>query len=114
MLIYKVMTAAEHQSFSTTGVFEGSPDDRRDGFIHLSAGQQLAGTLAKHFAGQGPLHLLACEADALGDALKWEISRGGKAFPHLYRPLTAGDVLWDRPLPPDAEGAHPLPADLGL
>jgi uncharacterized protein (DUF952 family) len=85
--IYKVCPLADWQAAQSTGIYTGSCDDRRDGFIHFSTADQLAGTLAKHFAGQENLVLLAVEAGALGDRLKWETSRGGKLFPHLYGKL---------------------------
>ena len=87
MLIYKVATRAQWQAAEATGVFEGAPVDLADGYIHFSTAAQLAGTLAKHFAGQRDLLLVAVEADALGPALRWEVSRGGDHFPHLYAPL---------------------------
>ena len=92
-------------------MFRGSPDDLRDGFIHLSAGDQLAGTLAKHFRGEENLILLAIEDAALGDALKWETSRGGALFPHLYAPLPRSAVTNAMPLTRDAAGGHVVPED---
>ena len=95
MLIYKVLPRAEWEK--VTGAYHGSADDRRDGFIHFSTESQLAGTLAKHFAGQSDLLLLAIEADGLGDALKWELApKRGEEFPHLYAPLAKDQVLWAR------------------
>lgn len=104
--IYKVCGAAEWAAAETTGRYEGSADDRRDGFIHFSTAQQLPGTLAKHFAGRDDLVLVAVEAEALGDALKWEPSRGGDLFPHLYAAFPVTAMLWARPLPRDAAGRH--------
>ena len=78
--VYKVLSAAAFAEAARAGYFTGSPDDTRDGFIHLSAAQQLEGTLAKHFAGQDGLVLLALDPDRLGSALKWEVSRGGELF----------------------------------
>lgn len=95
MLIYKIFRAAEFQAFAQQGRSAGAPVDLADGYIHLSTGQQVAGTLARHFAGQDGLHLLALESDGLG-GLRWETSRGGQLFPHLYRDLLAKDVLWSR------------------
>lgn len=91
MLIYKIATTEQWQAAVATGVFEGAPIDRRDGFIHFSTEAQVAETLAKHFAGQRDLLLIAVDADQLGEALRWEVSRGGELFPHLYAamPLTA-------------------------
>lgn len=104
MLIYKIMTADQYQGLAATGSFAGAPIDLADGYIHISAGDQVAGTLAKHFAGQTDLTLLAIEADTLGDDLKWERSRGGALFPHLYRALRVEDVVWVKPL---TDADHP-------
>jgi len=101
MLIYKIMTTDQYDGLVKTGRSEGAPIDLADGYIHLSAGDQVDGTLAKHFAGAEGLMLLALEADTLGDALKWEQSRGGALFPHLYRTMTTEDVVWVKPLMAD-------------
>ncbi len=85
---------------------------RRDGFIHFSTAAQLEGTLRKHFAGRSGLFLIAIDADRLGDALRWEPSRGGDLFPHLYAPLELASVLWSGPLPLDDDGVPLLPAEL--
>lgn len=111
MLIYKIFRADEFAAFESAGRTEGAPVDLSDGFIHFSTGVQVAETAAKHFAGEDDLVLLALEADALGPELKWERSRGGALFPHLYRPLTAQDVLWVRPLPLE-DGRHVFPESL--
>lgn len=95
MLIYKIFRAAELQAFAQQGRSAGAPVDLADGYIHLSSGPQVAETLARHFAGQDGLHLLALESDGL-EGLRWEPSRGGQLFPHLYRDLLAKDVLWSR------------------
>ncbi|MBV8756535.1 MAG: DUF952 domain-containing protein [Deltaproteobacteria bacterium] len=87
VLIYKIATRAQWQAAEATGVFTGAPVDVADGYIHFSTAEQLPETLAKHFAGQRDLLLIAVEADALGEALRWEPSRGGALFPHLYAPL---------------------------
>lgn len=97
MLIYKVFRASEFEVFRRDGKSPGAPVDLSDGYIHLSTAQQLPGTLAKHFAGETELHLLALEAEGL-DSLRWEISRGGDSFPHLYRDLYEADILWSRPI----------------
>lgn len=92
MAIYKILRAAEWAAFEAEGLFAGSADDLRDGFIHLSTEDQLAGTVAKHFAGEAGLVVLRVGVE--GDPqLRWEESRGGALFPHLYRPLVRGDVL---------------------
>lgn len=113
-MIFKVMGKAEWQEAKRLGRYDGSPDDRRDGFIHFSAGEQLPGTLAKYFAGREDLVLLAVEAAALGDALKWEPSRGGALFPHLYRALEAHEVTREAPLPLSPTGTHRLPDWVGV
>jgi uncharacterized protein (DUF952 family) len=97
-LIYKILRAAEWQEAERDGVFRGSPDDKRDGFIHFSTAEQTAVTYEKYFAGQPGLVLAAIEAEALGEALKWEPSRGGALFPHLYADLPLPAVIWSRPL----------------
>jgi uncharacterized protein (DUF952 family) len=90
--VIKLLRAAEWPQFQATGVFAGSPDDLRDGFIHLSTPEQAPATLAKWFAGEAGVMALTLDADRLGDALKWEASRGGQLFPHLYRPLRLDEV----------------------
>jgi uncharacterized protein (DUF952 family) len=87
MTIYKVCTANEWAEAVAAGAFRGSDADRRDGFIHLSTGPQLAETLRRHFAGRRDLVRVAFDADALGPGLRWEPSRGGDLFPHLYGEL---------------------------
>ncbi len=103
MLIYKIFRAAEFQDFSQQGHSSGAPIDLADGYIHLSTGAQVGETLSRHFAGESGLHLLALESDGLPD-LRWEPSRGGQLFPHLYRDLRAEDVHWSRPLPLGPKG----------
>ena len=107
--IYKVLTATELNEARATGRFEGSADDRRDGFIHLSAADQLEATLAKHFASRPDLMLLTVDAETLGAALRWEPSRGGALFPHLYGPLPLAAVLSTATLPVDVDGRHVVP-----
>lgn len=98
MLAYKIFRTPEFQAFQRDGQSLGAPVDLADGYIHLSTAGQLPGTLSRHFAGQDGLFLLAVPTRSL-DALKWEPSRGGDLFPHLYRELRASDVLWTRPIP---------------
>lgn len=98
MLIYKIFRASEWAELRQAGETPGAPVDRADGYVHFSTAAQVRETAAKHFAGQDGLMLLAARADTL-DALRWEPSRGGALFPHLYRPLRLDDVLWARPLP---------------
>ena len=103
MLIYKIFRKPEYDDFVAAGETRGAPIDLADGYVHLSTAGQVAATAAKHFAGEDGLMLLALEADRL-DKLRWEVSRGGAEFPHLYRPLRGADVLWARPLPLTAQG----------
>jgi uncharacterized protein (DUF952 family) len=91
-VVYKLLRPAEWQAFDTSGEFAGSPDDIRDGFIHLSAADQLARTRAKYFAAEDVV-AVALDAAALGPALRWEVSRGGVEFPHLYRALVRADIV---------------------
>ncbi len=111
MLIYKILRAAEWKALRATGHSDGAPVDLADGFIHFSTAAQVAETAAKHFAGEHGLMLLAVRAERLGEALKWEPSRGGALFPHLYRRLRLDEVLWSRPLPL-VDGRHRFPEDM--
>ena len=108
MLIYKIFRAAEWAALDTEGETLGAPIDLADGYIHFSTAAQASETAAKYFAGVEGLVLAACDADAMADALKWEPSRGGALFPHLYRPLRRDDVLWHAPLPEGPAG-HVFP-----
>lgn len=101
MLVYKILRAGEWAALRADGRSAGAPVDRADGFVHFSTRAQVAGTLARHFAGETGLVLLACDTDALGPALRWETSRGGALFPHLYAELRLDDVLWSRGIGPD-------------
>lgn len=107
--IYKICPAPAWRAAERQGVYRGSADDHRDGFIHFSAPAQVAGTLEKHFAGQAGLFLIAIDTDALGDALKWEPSRGGELFPHLYGELDLGAVRDVFVLQTRADGSHIVP-----
>ncbi len=98
-LLYKIVSAAEWRSAEAKGVFEGAAVDLSDGFIHFSTAEQVEETAAKHFAGRADLLLVAVEAETLGEALKWEVSRGGALFPHLYAPLSLDAVTRVAPLP---------------
>lgn len=111
-IVYKLLGAGEWREAERTGRYLGSADDARDGFIHFSAADQLAGTAAKYFRRKPDLVLVAIAADRLGEALKWEPSRGGALFPHLYGPLdvTAAVRIWPLTLGPD--GVPVLPKDL--
>jgi uncharacterized protein (DUF952 family) len=107
--VYKICPEAALQEARRCGRFEGSADDARDGFIHLSAASQVAGTLAKYFAGQRGLVLLAVDPERLGERLRWETSRGGELFPHLYGPLELENVISVEPLTLQEDGSHRLP-----
>ncbi|WP_417769622.1 DUF952 domain-containing protein [Stappia sp.] len=111
-LIYKISPQADWSAAEAAGRFTGAPVDLADGFIHFSAADQLRETAAKHFAGQADLVLVAVEAEALGTALKWEPSRGGALFPHLYGELPVSAAAWVRPLPLGPDGAHVFPEGL--
>lgn len=106
---YKVLTAGQMAALEHDGSFAGAPVDLADGFVHLSTEAQLAETLAKHFAGQADLHLAAVDLDALGDAVKWEPSRGGQLFPHVYAALPLSAVVAYGPLEYHADGGIILP-----
>jgi uncharacterized protein (DUF952 family) len=108
-LIYKICTASEWREAEAAGVYRGSAVDLKDGFIHFSTAEQARETAAKWFAGQPDLVLVAVDADALGDKLKWEPSRGGALFPHLYDPLPLKAVQRVDALPLDETGAHVFP-----
>ncbi len=109
MLIYKVLRAPEWAELRRLGVSPGAPVDVADGFVHFSTGEQLAETCARHFAGETGLVLLALESEELGEALKWEPSRGGALFPHLYRELRMSDIVWQTDLPLGPDGRHRFP-----
>ena len=84
---YKILTADQWAQFQSDGIFTGAPVDLADGYIHMSTAEQLGETLAKHFAGQSGLVIATIDLSQLGDALKWEVSRGGALFPHYYGAL---------------------------
>lgn len=104
MLVYKILRDAEWRELEDAGESDGAPVDRADGFIHLSTAAQVEETARRHFGGEHGLWLLAFEAADLGEALRWEPSRGGQLFPHLHAPLRREAVLWLRPLPLGPEG----------
>ena len=107
-LIYKITTRDRWTAAGPTGVFEGMPIDLTDGFMHFSTAAQLADTLAAHFPGQRGLLLVAVRADRCGDALRWEVSRGGQRFPHLYAPLPVAAAERVTEIPVGADGRHVL------
>ncbi len=110
--IYKISPASAWREAERAGVYRGSADDLRDGFIHFSTASQVAGTARKHFSGQTGLFLIAVDADALGDALRWEPSRHDELFPHLYGELDLGAVIAVYDLPARADGTHAIPETL--
>jgi uncharacterized protein (DUF952 family) len=107
--IYKIVPRDLWREAKRAGAFAGSPVDLKDGFIHLSTAEQVEETAAKHFAGKSDLLLIAVDPQALGAALRYEPSRGGALFPHLYAPLPLSAVRWVKPLPLGADGRHVFP-----
>lgn len=106
---YKIVPQELWQAAETEGVFHGAPVDLADGYIHFSTAEQVHETAAKHFKGQTDLLLAAFDAAGFGEALKWEPSRGGALFPHLYASLPVSCALWVKPLPLGADGLHQFP-----
>ena len=104
-LIYKIFRADEFEAFEAAGRTTGSPDDARDGFVHFSTREQVEDTAARHFAGEAGLMLACVDAGPLADFLRWEPSRDGALFPHLYRDLLIEDVKFARELPLE-DGRH--------
>ncbi len=109
MMIYKIFRADEWAVFEAAGETLGAPIDLADGYVHISTGTQVAETVDKYFNKVEGLWILALEPDTLGEALKWEPSRGGDLFPHLYRALRMEDIVWVKPLPLEGD-AHVFPA----
>lgn len=107
--IYKIAPETMWRKAEAQGSFNGAPVDIADGYIHFSTAEQVRETAARHFAGQDDLLLIAVDARQLGDALKWEPSRGGALFPHLYAALDPAIALWVKDLPLDADGQHIFP-----
>ncbi len=104
-LVYKVASTAEWEEAGRAGVFLGAPIDKRDGYIHLSTAAQVEKTVSLYFADRDDLVLAALEAERFGAALKWEPSRGGDLFPHLYATLPLDQVAWARPFSSREPGA---------
>jgi uncharacterized protein (DUF952 family) len=107
--IYKICLASAWREAERQGVYRGSADDARDGFIHFSTAAQVAETARKHFFGQTGLFLIAVDADALGEALRWERSRHDELFPHLYGELDLGAVTAILDLRTRSDGYHDVP-----
>ena len=93
---FKILTAEQWAQFRRDGVFHGAPVDLVDGYVHMSTSDQVAETLAKHFAGQDNLVIAEIDLTRFGGELKWEVSRGGALFPHLYVPLPMDAVVGHR------------------
>ncbi|MGB3406124.1 MAG: DUF952 domain-containing protein [Jannaschia sp.] len=110
-MIYKIFRTPEWQELRRTGHTAGAPVDLDDGYIHFSTAEQAGETAARHFAGAEGLWLIGVDETVLGPALRWETSRGGADFPHLYAPLTLEQVAWAQPLPL-VDGMHQFPAGL--
>ncbi|RUV16402.1 DUF952 domain-containing protein, partial [Mesorhizobium sp. M5C.F.Ca.IN.020.32.2.1] len=108
-IIYKIVPEALWREAERNGRFTGAPIDVADGFIHFSTAGQARETAAKHFAGQTGLLLVAIDGAKLGDLLKYEVSRGGALFPHLYGPLDLKAVVLVQPLPLGTDGLHQFP-----
>lgn len=108
-LIFKILPDAMWRAAEREGIFRGAPVDLADGYIHFSTAAQVRETAARHFAGQTDLLLAAFDSDAFGTALKWEPSRGGALFPHLYGTLSPSQAIWVRSLPLGQDGAHQFP-----
>lgn len=111
MLIYKILTAEQWADLQAQKSTTGAPIDVADGYVHFSKATQCAETAAKYFAGQVGLMLLAYDADALGGKIKWEPSRGGDLFPHLFDLLHLEQMLWAKPLPWNG-ATHDFPAEM--
>ena len=110
--IYKICDATLWRAAESKGIFHGAGVDMRDGFIHFSTAAQVRATAAKHFAGADGLVLVTVDMDALGDRLKWEVSRGGDLFPHLYGPLQLAAVRSVEPLSLGSDGRHVFPEQI--
>jgi uncharacterized protein (DUF952 family) len=110
--VFKVAARTAWEDACRRGLFAGSADDRRDGFIHLSEEHQLAGTLDRHYRGQHDLVLVEFDAARLGSALRWEPSRGGELFPHLYGELPTAAAVSVRALVLGADGVPIIPEDV--
>ncbi len=111
-VIFHMCARTEWQAAEAAGAYAGSSQDTADGFIHFSAADQVVVSAAKHHAGQDGLVLLSVDAEALGDALKWEASRDGALFPHLYGPLPLAAVVRVDDLALGPDGRHVFPTDI--
>lgn len=107
--IFKILARGLWEEAQQRGSFDGAPVDIADGYIHFSTAEQVRETAAKHFAGQADLLLAAFDSGSFGDAMKWEPSRGGALFPHLYASLDPACALWVEALPLGSDGLHVFP-----
>jgi uncharacterized protein (DUF952 family) len=108
-VIYKICPEPLWRDAESIGFFNGAPVDVHDGYLHFSTAKQVRETAARHFAAQDDLLLIAIDPDELGETLRYEASRGGDLFPHLYAPLPLSAVLWAKPLPLGPDGHHIFP-----
>lgn len=106
---YKVLTGEQMAALERDGSFAGAPVDLADGYIHLSTADQLTETVDRHFAGRDDLHVAAVDLAAVAESVRWEQSRGGQLFPHLYAPLRLDTVVAYSPLQRDEDGTVRLP-----
>ena len=111
MMIYKILPETEWAAAVEAGEFKGSGIDIADGYIHFSTAAQMVETASKHFTGRPNLMLIAVDDVVISDALKYEVSRGGALFPHLFRPLSVSEATWAKLLPLDENGVHIFPED---
>jgi uncharacterized protein (DUF952 family) len=111
MMIYKILPETEWAAAVEAGEFKGSGIDLADGYIHFSTAVQMVETAAKYFSAKPNLVLVAVDDAVLGEALKYEVSRGGALFPHLFRPLSVSEATWAKTLPLDENGVHIFPKD---
>lgn len=111
-LIYKICPDILWREAEAQGVFAGAPVDLADGYIHFSTAEQARETAAKHFPGQQGLLLIAVDDSRFGDAMRYEPSRGGALFPHLYAALPVREVRWVQPLRLGPDGIHDFPEDM--
>jgi len=110
--VYKIAVQSEWSAARASGRYDGSGDDRRDGFIHFSTARQVPGTLERHFAGRTDLVIAAIDVARLGAALVFEPSRRGELFPHLHGALDMAAVVWEKPLVVGPDGRHVLPQEV--
>jgi uncharacterized protein (DUF952 family) len=113
VLVYKLLGVDEWEAAKASGVFDGVADDRTDGYVHLSTAEQVVRTAARFFAGRRGIALLTIDADRLGDDLRWETSRHGGTYPHLYAPLPMDAVVAETTLPEDVPVDEALVRILG-